>query len=141
MDISAERQKVRFASGDADCAAWFYPGANGACVIMAGGFAVPKEPATDLFARRFHDAGYSVLAFDYRRLGESGGAPHLVLSSKDQVADWHAAIGYAATLPGVDPARIGLWGFSATGGYVLEVVARDSRVAAVISQTPNVGGL
>lgn len=41
------RQKVRFASGDTECAAWYHPGTNGACVIMTGGFAVTKEQATD----------------------------------------------------------------------------------------------
>jgi hypothetical protein len=33
----AEREKVHFPSGDTKCAAWHYPGTNGACVIMAGG--------------------------------------------------------------------------------------------------------
>lgn len=37
---------------------------------MAGGFAVTKEPGTDRFATRFADAGFGVLAFDYRGLGE-----------------------------------------------------------------------
>jgi hypothetical protein len=41
-----ERQKIRFASGETQCTAWHYPGANGGCVIMAGGFAVTKEPGT-----------------------------------------------------------------------------------------------
>ncbi|MFB9629575.1 alpha/beta hydrolase [Nonomuraea helvata] len=134
------RQPVRFVSGDTECAAWHYPGTNGACVIMAGGFAVPKEPATDLFARRFHDAGFSVLAFDYRGVGESGGQPRLVLPVKNQLADWEAAIAFAASLPGVDPGRLALWGFSASGGHVIRVAARHPRLAAVIAQTPNVGG-
>jgi uncharacterized protein len=60
MAAPAEREKVRFTSGDAECAAWHYPGGNGACVIMTGGFAVTKEPGTDRFARRFHQAGFSV---------------------------------------------------------------------------------
>jgi len=38
-----EREKVRFPSGDAECVAWYYPGSNGACVIMAAGLAVIKE--------------------------------------------------------------------------------------------------
>lgn len=138
--MPAKRAKVRFASGDTECAAWHYPGTNGACVIMAGGFAVPKEPATDLFARRFHEAGFSVLAFDYRGLGESGGRSRLVLPVRSQLADWDAAIAFAATLPGVDPARLALWGFSASGGHVIRVAARNPRLAAVIAQTPNVGG-
>ena len=52
MRASIERQKVHFSSGDARCAAWLYPGANGACVIMAGGLAVTKEPGTNRFAAR-----------------------------------------------------------------------------------------
>jgi alpha-beta hydrolase superfamily lysophospholipase len=73
--MSAAREKARFASEGTECAAWHYPGTNGACVVMAGGGAVTKEPGTDPFAKRFHEAGFSVLAFDYRRLGESGGRP------------------------------------------------------------------
>ena len=39
--VSVEREKVRFPSGGADCAAWHHPSTNGACVIMAGGFTTP----------------------------------------------------------------------------------------------------
>jgi len=140
MREQAERQKVRFASGGDECAAWYYPGTNGACVIMAGGFAVTKEPGTDLFAQRFHDAGFAVLAFDYRRLGESGGQPRQVVRIRDQLADWQAAIGFAATLPGVDPARIAVWSFSVSGGYIFWLAARDPRLAAAIAQMPNADG-
>ncbi len=118
MTAPADRQKVWFTSGDAQCAAWHYPGASGACVIMTGGYAVTKEPGTDRFARRFHEAGFSVLAFDYRRLGESGGQPRQVIRLRDQLADWQAAIGCARTLPEVDPARIAIWSFSLPGGHI-----------------------
>ena len=138
--MSVRRQKVRFRSGDTECAAWHYPGNNSACVIMAGGFAVPKEPATDLFAGRFHEAGFTVLAFDYRRVGESGGEPHLVLPIGDQIADWAAALEFAATLPDVDPAKLAAWGFSASGGHVFRVAARTPALAAAIAQTPNAEG-
>ena len=138
---SVERAKVRFASGGTDCAAWHYPGTNGACVIMTGGGGVTKEPGTDLFARRFHDAGFSVLAFDYRRLGESGGQPRQIVRINEQLADWQAAIGFAAGLPGVDPARIAIWSFSASGGHVFRVAARNPQLAAAIAQTPNADGL
>lgn len=136
-----QRQKAWFTSGDAQCAAWHYPGTNGACVIMTGGYAVTKEPGTDRFARRFHEAGFSVLAFDYRRLGESGGQPRQVIRLRDQLADWQAAIGYARTLPEVDPARIAIWSFSLSGGHVFPVAARNPDLAAAIAQTPNADGL
>ena len=141
MGMAAERQKVRFSSGGTECAAWYYPGTTGACVVMAGGFAVTKEPATDQFARRFQAAGLAVLAFDYRHLGESGGQPRQVAGVAGQLADWDAALAFAATRPGVDPARLGIWSFSASGGHVFRVAARHPALAAAIAQTPNADGL
>jgi pimeloyl-ACP methyl ester carboxylesterase len=141
MGMAAERQKVRFTSGGTECAAWYYPGTTGACVVMAGGFAVTKEPATDQFAQRFHAAGLAVLAFDYRYLGESGGQPRQVAGVAGQLADWEAALAYAATRPGIDPARLAIWGFSASGGHVFRVAARHPALAAAIAQTPNADGL
>jgi pimeloyl-ACP methyl ester carboxylesterase len=117
------------------------PGINGACVIMTGGFAVTKEPGTDRFAQRFNDAGFSVLAFDYRHLGESGGQPRQVACVREQLADWQAAIVFAATLPGVDPARLAIWSFSVSGGHVFRIAAGSPHVAAAIAQTPNADGM
>lgn len=138
--LPGQREKVRFASGGTECAAWHYPGTNGACVIMAGGAAVTKEPGTDLFARRFSEAGFTILAFDYRRFGESGGQPRQVIRIREQLADWQAAIGFAAGLPGVDPARLMIWGFSLSGGHVFRVAARHPELVAAIAQTPLADG-
>ncbi|MFE2427440.1 alpha/beta hydrolase [Streptomyces sp. NPDC059373] len=140
MQVSVLRQQVRFASGSTECAAWHYPGTNGACVIMAAGGAVTKEPGTDPFAKRFNEAGFTVLAFDYGRLGESGGQPRQVVRIGEQLADWQAAIAFAATLPGVDPTRLAAWGFSLSGGHVLRVAARNPQLAAAIAQTPLADG-
>jgi hypothetical protein len=140
MQPPDEREKVRFRSGDTECVAWHYPGSNGACVVMAGGFAVTKEPGTDRFAGRFHQAGFTVLAFDYRHLGESGGRPRLVVRVGGQLADWRAAIAFTHSLPGVDPTRLAIWGFSLSGGHVLQVASRDPDLAAAIAQTPNADG-
>jgi uncharacterized protein len=136
-----ERQKIRFTSGDTECAAWHYPGTNGGCVIMTGGFAVTKEPGTDVFARRFNEAGFGVLAFDYRHLGESGGQPRQVQRVGEQLADWDAAIACARKLPGVDPPRLAIWSFSASGGHVFRIAARHPELGAAIAQTPNADGL
>jgi Dipeptidyl aminopeptidases/acylaminoacyl-peptidases len=135
-----EREKLRFASGDTTCAAWHYPGTNGGCVIMAGGTAVTKEPASDRFAQRFNDAGFAVLAFDHRHFGESGGTPRQVVRFAEQRADWQAAIDCAAGLPDVDPDRISLWGFSLAGGHILRVAADNPQLAAAIAQSPVVDG-
>jgi pimeloyl-ACP methyl ester carboxylesterase len=135
-----KRSKIWFSSGGDDCAAWHYAGTNGACVVMAGGAGVTKEPGTDQFAARFHGAGFSVLAFDVRRFGESGGTPRQLFRVREQLADWLAAVTYAKALPEVDPQRVAVWGFSSSGGLVLRVGA-DGNVAAVIAQTPLIDGL
>jgi uncharacterized protein len=135
-----EREKIRFASGGTECAAWHYPGTNGGCVVMTGGFAVTKEPGTDRFAQRFHDAGFAVLAFDHRHLGESGGQPRQVQRTGEQLADWRAAIARARQLPDVNPARIAVWSFSSGGGQVFQIAAQNPGLAAAIAQTPNADG-
>jgi fermentation-respiration switch protein FrsA (DUF1100 family) len=139
--MPAQRARVSFTSGGTRCAAWHYPGANGGYVVMTGGFGVTKEPATDRFAERFSEAGFGVLAFDYRRLGESGGEPRQVQGIRDQLADWDSAVACAARLPGTDPARVAIWGFSLAGGHVFKVAAGHPEVAAAIAQTPNTYGL
>lgn len=140
---AAQREAITFRSGADDCAAWHYRGSNGACVVMAGGAGVTKEPGTDRFAVGFHAAGYSVLAFDHRHLGESGGTPRQVVRVREQLADWAAALDCAASLPGVAASKIAGWGFSLAGGHLLRIAARRSgqqRLAAVIAQAPLADG-
>lgn len=132
------REKVWFSSAGVECAGWHYPGSNGGCVVMTGGFGVTKEPGTDRFAERFAAAGFSVLAFDYRNFGESGGELRHVAPIAGQLADWRAAIGCAASLPGVE--RVALWSFSLCAGYVVQLAAEDDRIAAAIAQSPNIDG-
>ncbi|MFE3059181.1 alpha/beta hydrolase [Nocardia sp. NPDC059239] len=138
--MSIEREKRRFTSGSDECVAWHYPGTNGACVIMAGAIAVTKEPGTDRFAERFHQAGFTVLAFDYRHLGESGGMPRQLVRIREQLDDWRAAIEFASALPEVDPAKLALWGHSLSGGHVLNIAAHHPGVAAAIAQSPHADG-
>jgi uncharacterized protein len=141
--VAPEREGIAFRSGTDDCAAWHYRGSNGACVVMAGGAGVTKEPATDRFAARFHAAGYSVLAFDHRHIGESGGMPRQVVRIREQLADWEAALDCAASLPGVEAGKIAGWGFSLAAGHLLRLAARppdQHRLAAVIAQAPLADG-
>lgn len=140
MRASSQREKVHFKSGDAVCAAWHYQGSNGACVVMAPGLAVPKEPATDPFARPFNEAGFSVLAFDFRRFAEGAGEPRQVFDVDVQLTDMLAALDYAQSLPEVDAARVAAWGFSMGGGHLFPLAARRPDLACAIAVSPFTDG-
>lgn len=104
----------------------------------AGGLAATKEPATDAYATAVNAAGFDVLAFDYRHLGTSEGTPRQLVDVSRQVDDWRTVIDEVARRAGPE-GRIVLWGFSLSGGHVLDV-ARDPRIAAAICVSPNVDG-
>ena len=126
---------------------WFYA-ANvksrmdkpSACIIMTHGFTALKEHYLDKFANEFAKAGLSVLVYDHRNFGDSEGDMRYEVDPIAQVQDMTHAISYAQQLKEVDPNQIGLWGTSLSGGVVIAVAAKDSRVKAVVSQVPFVSG-
>jgi fermentation-respiration switch protein FrsA (DUF1100 family) len=134
------RVDVRFPSGELTCAAWLYRVPEPApCVVMAHGFAAIKEGGLAAFAERFQTAGYNALVFDYRHFGASDGEPRQLVHVRRQLADWTAAVDYASALDGAT--KIAVWGSSFAGGHVLEIAARDTRVAAAIAQVPHTSGI
>ena len=138
----AERAEVSFQSGGERCSAWLYrPAQATSCVVLAHGWTGVREQRLDAYAERFAAAGLAALVFDYRHFGASDGQPRQLLDIRRQHADWRAAVAYARGLAGIDPARVALWGSSFSGGHVIEVAARDPRIAAVVAQVPFVDGL
>lgn len=142
---TATRSDVEFQSDGSTIRGWLYrPETSGnpvPVVVMAHGLGAVKEMRLDAFAERFAAAGIAAVVFDYRHFGASDGEPRQLLSISRQLADWSAAIDYAARLDGIDSARIALFGTSFSGGHVLRVAAQDRRVAAVVSQCPFTDGL
>jgi fermentation-respiration switch protein FrsA (DUF1100 family) len=107
---------------------------------MAGGFSIVKEMHLGNYAEVFAAAGLAVLLFDFRNLGASEGTPRQELNPWQQAEDYRHAITYAGTLPAIDPARIGIWGSSYSGGHCLMVAATDRRVKCVSVQVPTISG-
>jgi fermentation-respiration switch protein FrsA (DUF1100 family) len=140
MTVSAEpRTDVSFQSHGLTCRGWYYaPSARAAApaIVMSHGFSAVKEQYLDAFARRFHAAGFAVLVFDYRYLGASDGEPRGRIVPAEQHDDLRAALAWLALQPEVDPARIGLWGTSYSGGHALVLGALDPRVKVVAAQVP-----
>lgn len=139
------RQSVRFNSHGIDCDAWLYRATTtpdaAPIVVMAHGVGGTKDSGLEPFAERLAEAGVHALAFDYRGFGSSEGFPRQQVSFSHQIGDYHAAVNFAARLPGVDPRRIVLWGVSLAGGHVLAVAGSRNDIAAVVSVTPLVDGI
>lgn len=86
------------------------------------------------------DAGFAVLALDYRGFGDSQGDARY-LDPADQVHDIRSAVTFLETREDVDGDRIGAFGSGATGGGNVVVAAGvDSRLRAVVSQVPIADG-
>lgn len=110
------------------------------CVVMAHGVGATRDCGLTEFAAALSAAGVDVLAFDYRHFAESSGTPRQLVDLRTQCADYHCAIAFARSLPGVDATRIVAWGVSLSGGHVLRVAAQDPELAGVISLTAAVDG-
>lgn len=123
-------------------ALYFRPEGEGPfpCVVMAGGWCYVKELAQPTYARALAGRGVAALVFDYRTFGGSAGEPRQHIDPDQQIADYRSAIDYVEQRPDVDPACIGAWGISYSGGHVLIVGATDPRVRAVCGIVPVTDG-
>ena len=123
-----------------ELAAWVYRPAtpSGTCVVMAHGFSLTRHDGLEPFAEAFADVGATVVCFDHRYLGDSGGQPRQRFRIAHQLEDWRAAISYARRLDGVD--RIVLWGYSFSGGHCTTLAAGDHDLVAVLLLCPFLDG-
>jgi len=122
-------------------------GGNGAAVVQSPeGYGVNefgREVATDLAA-----LGFTVVTPDYYR-GEGPSDPENYddftevmgcIGALDFVRATHdvlAAIEHARTLPGVDPARVGVWGYCTGGTLALLAACLDRGLGAAIVFFPS----
>ncbi|MGF6770552.1 fermentation-respiration switch protein FrsA (DUF1100 family) [Paraburkholderia sp. GAS199] len=109
-------------------------------ITMTHGFAGVKEHGLERFAEAFVDAGFAVLLHDHRNFGGSDGTPRQDVNPWTQIADWRRAISFLEARPEVDPARLGLWGTSYSGGHALVLGATDRRLKCIVSQVPTISG-
>jgi dienelactone hydrolase len=110
-------------------------------VVLGHGLGAVRQMRLPDYARRFAQAGYLAVTFDYRHFGDSDGEPRQVLSIRRQQEDWQAAVRYARSVPGADERQVAVFGTSFGGGHVIELAAKDHSLAAVIAQCPFTIGL
>ena len=86
------------------------------------------------------DAGFIVVRYDKRGIGQSGGRPESA-TLVDYAEDVSAAVKLLAARKDVDPKRIAVIGHSEGGSVALIAGAKDKRIAAVgLVATPGVTG-
>lgn len=115
--------------------------AGAPAVILGHGFGLTRDCGLEAYAERFAQAGMHAILFDYRGFGASGGELRDVTIVREQLADYLTVIGGTRELDGIDPDRIALWGTSYSGGLVVSAAAEDGRIAAIVSQVPNLDNL
>ena len=109
-----------------------------AAISMCHGFAGLKEHGLERFAQALAEAGFVVLVHDHRNFGSSDGTPRHDIDPWAQIADWRRAITWLESRPEVDPARIGIWGSSFSGGHALVLAATPrTNVPAQPQKSPS----
>jgi uncharacterized protein len=134
-------EHITYRSGGLNCAADLYlpEAADGplAAVVCGESGAKVKEMAAGP-ARYLTEAGFAVMAIDYRSFGASEGEPRGQLFPQQQVGDFRAAVSYLCHRDEIDSDRIGLWGNSVVGSVVIQTAIADRRVRCVVAQSPSI---
>ena len=105
-------------------------------VLLIHGGGATHSMMLDQYERRFSSAGFAVVAFDFRHLGESGGTPRQLMNLGRYFEDIDAALRFIRSRPELDPSRIALWGTSFGASHVVATAARRPGIAAANRPAP-----
>jgi dienelactone hydrolase len=132
-------------------------------VVLAPGWG-KTAASVEKYAAHFASRGLVAMVIDYRGWGRSGGFLQVIdevktddrlrfsqmtakirirrkrLIPQAQILDIRNALYYLQGEPGVDRARVGVWGTGMAGGHAIVIAATDARVKAVVAQTPIIEG-
>ena len=113
-------------------AAEFFAGEKHATIVLSHGYGDNQAQMLP-YAQFLHKDGFSVLTYDMRNRGESGGdAVTLGALERD---DLISAVDYLMTRPDVDHDRIGALGVSLGGSTTLLATAEDPRIKAAVDDS------
>jgi dienelactone hydrolase len=134
----AQRSDIEFTSSGATLRGWLYPagGSSSPGIVMAHGMSAVKEMFLDDYAAAFARAGFTTLVYDHFGFGASDGEPRQSPSPRLQLQGYRDAVSQLARVPGVDAARIGIWGSSFSGGLVITLCAEELAIAGAVAQVP-----
>jgi dienelactone hydrolase len=130
VDLAYQEVTLRTSDG-VSLAGWYVPSSNRAAVVLLHGAGSTRSdvlPQAAVLAR----AGFGVLLIDARGHGDSDGRAMDFGWHGD--ADIAAATSYLASLPEVDPQRIGALGLSMGGEEALGATATNELLRAVVAE-------
>ncbi len=110
----------------------FFPGRSHATIFLTHGYGYDQNQVLQ-YAAFLHHAGYSVLTYNTRTVGGSGG-PAATLGALEQ-DDALGALDYVASRRDVDRTRIGALGISLGAAITILAAARDIRIRAVVADS------
>ena len=140
--MTFSRQDVEFSSHGATLRGWLYrPEGAAPCpgIVMAHGLTAVREMFLDRYAEAFAAAGFATLVYDHFGFGASDGAPRQSPTPSWQLEGYRDAIDWLRRQPGIDPARIGIWGTSFSGGLVIALASEDLAIRCAVAQVPAFG--
>jgi fermentation-respiration switch protein FrsA (DUF1100 family) len=130
-------EDVSFASIDnVQISGWFFPAPISAqpapAIVLCHGVWTGRRECLSL-AVRLHQAGYNVLCFDFRAHGLSAG--RFTSVGHHETNDVIGAAHYLKHRPEVDPAQIGVVGFSMGAAAAIQAAARCTDIAALVADS------
>ena len=130
--LEAAIEPVAFHSADGTrLAGWLATGARDEAVLLLHGYRCDRRevlPQADML----YEAGFTVLLFDFRNRGESGG--EFVSLGYHEQKDVLAAIDHLQSRPGLGAFTIGLLGISQGGAAAILAAADSDDVRAVAAE-------
>jgi len=132
---TAEEVSFTSAEDNMRISGWFFPASGvsrGPAVVLCHGIWTGRRECLPL-ALRFRAAGYNVLCFDFRAHGLSDG--RFTSVGYRETNDVIGAVQYLKQRPEVDPARIGVIGFSMGAAATIQAAARCPDIAAVVADS------
>jgi alpha-beta hydrolase superfamily lysophospholipase len=129
-DLRGEELVVESRTG-VTLAGRFFPGTNGAAVVLTHGYGGNQDELLPL-VRALLAAGLGACTYDLRGCGRSGGS--VTFGALEQL-DLRAVVDLVAERPEVEAGQIGAFGFSVGAATTIMAAARDERIRAVVADS------
>jgi fermentation-respiration switch protein FrsA (DUF1100 family) len=131
----AEEVSFPSAEDNVRISGWFFSAGTrepAPAILLCHGIWTGRRECLPL-ALRFREAGYNVLCFDFRAHGLSDG--RFTSVGHHETNDVLGAVTYLVKRPEVDPARIGVIGFSMGAAAAIQAAARSRNIAVVVADS------